>query len=111
MKLKEIEIDFKGIKKIKTMHSVLKKIFGFPKFYGENAHALIDCLSSLRFPEDGMTKINIGEKESLLIKLKNINQDSRKAITLLITVVGDVNQRELEKGNTPSIFLLPIGDD
>ncbi|EMH4164457.1 barstar family protein [Pluralibacter gergoviae] len=41
----EIEDDF---------HNEMKILFGFHDFYGKNTHALIDCLTSLRYPEDGM---------------------------------------------------------
>lgn len=48
------------------MHEYLKKEFGFPDFYGANVNALIDCWTSLRFPEDGMVEITIEDNEVII---------------------------------------------
>ena len=105
MKTRHLEIDFAGIKQPSEMHILLKDIFGFPEFYGSNVHALIDCLSSLRYPKDGMTKVTIEVNEILLIRIKNISKTSESVITHFIIAIESANSRQIRIGNSPSIHL------
>lgn len=99
------EIDFSDIKKIEDMHELLMKKFGFPDFYGKNIHALIDCLSSLRYPEDGMTSITLKKDETLLLIIKNISETSRDVIVDFIIAIEAVNQRNINIGSPVSVLL------
>lgn len=44
--MEKIILDFTGCKFLGEIHTVLKKSFGFPDYYGENLDALWDCLKS-----------------------------------------------------------------
>jgi RNAse (barnase) inhibitor barstar len=48
---------------LEEIHEASAQVFGFPDFYGKNVNALIDCWSSLRFPEDEMTNIIVAKDE------------------------------------------------
>ncbi|MEM9528218.1 MAG: barstar family protein, partial [Bacteroidota bacterium] len=61
----EIILDFLEIHSEEELHKELALIFGFPDFYGNNIHALIDCWSSLRFPQDQMSKICLDRDQAL----------------------------------------------
>ncbi len=106
--MKELTIDIGEIKQIGELHDILKETFGFPHFYGKNVHALIDCLSSLRYPEDEMTKITLDIDESLYFKLENTSKSSKEVIIELLTAISNVNRRQINIGNTPSILFIPM---
>lgn len=99
------EIDFLDVKNLENMHELLMRKFGFPDFYGRNIHALIECLSSLRYPEDGMTSINLKKNEILLLTIKNIAETSRDVIVDFIIAIEAVNQRQIDIGSPISILL------
>ena len=42
-----------------SFHSVCKRLFGFPDFYGRNMDAWIDCMTSLDNPRDGLTAVTV----------------------------------------------------
>jgi hypothetical protein len=66
----------------------------------------IDCLTSLRIPEEGMTSINIKQNEYILLEVNNINQlpDNLKHDFLLS--IQEVNSRSILFGEKASILLL-----
>lgn len=94
---KRLSIDFSKIKTIDDFHYEMKETFGFPDFYGKNIHALIDCLSSLRFPGDGMTKIHIDMNETLIIEAINFSSLEEEIIKNFIFSIEAVNQRSILK--------------
>jgi RNAse (barnase) inhibitor barstar len=89
----ELELDFSGISTIREIHLYLKEIFGFPDFYGKNIHALIDCLSSLRSPEDGMVSINIEKNQFLLLRIRNV--PDLEIFHMVLLAIEEVNKRHL----------------
>lgn len=76
MELIKLSIDFSNVKTVDDFHTKMKELFGFPDFYGRNYNAFIDCLSSLRFPEDRMTTVHIVKSECILLMIYNINSIS-----------------------------------
>lgn len=107
MMMKKLFIDFSKIKNIDEFHDEMKLIFGFPEFYGRNARALIDCLTSLRYPEDGMTKINIDKDSVILLEVSNIKytKNENELVNILLSSVQYVNYRCEYMGDKPSIYL------
>jgi len=106
VKFKEIEIDFSTINNIEEMHIVLQEKFGFPHFYGKNLNALIDCLSSLRYPEDKMSSLFLDSpNEVLFLKTKKLSSKSIKVLQCLLLAIESVNSRYILKGQTPCIVL------
>src|SRR5436190_1216633 len=92
-KFKEIEINFTEIESLEDMHILLKEKFGFPEFYGKNVNALIDCLSSLRYPDDGMTLVNLELNEILYLKIKGLSNKSDLIINNFLISIESVNER------------------
>jgi len=105
MEIKELEIDLAGVRESNEMHLLFKTVFGFPEFYGKNIHALIDCLSSLRYPEDNMTKIVLDKDEVLLLKIKNLSRTAKVVLSDLIVAIENVNYRQIKVGNNPAIYI------
>ena len=58
--MKTVIIDCKKLKGHKRAHGYLKKVFGFPEYYGGNLDALYDCLT-----EVGECKVVLKNRESL----------------------------------------------
>jgi hypothetical protein len=46
-----------------------KETLGFPEFYGANMDAWIDCMSSLRDPSSGMSRVTVEPDEMLSLEL------------------------------------------
>ncbi len=102
---KSIYIDFKEITELSDLHEKLKVELGFPDFYGMNVNALIDCLQSMRFPEEGMSNVVLGEEEVLTLELKNFSNAKMLLLNSLLVAVEAVNQREMDRNRKHSIVL------
>lgn len=106
--MKKIELNFANTRNSEQMHQQLKEKFAFPDFYGANGNALIDCLSSLRHPEDGMSKLILQPDEILILECRGLSFKKNTFLSELIAVVSAVNEREISKGNKPSLFICPV---
>ncbi|MBU5926326.1 barstar family protein [Enterobacter sichuanensis] len=106
MKVITLSIDFKEINDVTEFHNRVKQLFGFPDFYGNNFHAFIDCLTSLRFPEEGMTSLNLKKDEFLLLKISNINNLDEELKHDFLLSIQEVNNRSILFGEEPTILLL-----
>jgi len=106
--MKKIELNFAHIRTPEQMHQLLKEEFGFPDFYGANSHALIDCLSSLRYPEDRISEITLQQDEILILECRGLAFKKDTFLRELIAAVSAVNEREVFKGNEPSLFICPV---
>lgn len=62
-----VKIECKNIHDRDSFHDEFMRVFGFPDFYGRNLNAWIDCMSSLAFPEDEMSKIHCEKGKTLTI--------------------------------------------
>ena len=108
MKLKKLSVDFRQVQNLEEMHNALAKIFDFPDFYGKNVNALIDCWSSLRYPENGMVGVSIDKDESLLLEVKAMSRLDPIMMNHFVNAVEGVNERSMEEwGQQPLILLLP----
>ncbi|MEN0579811.1 Barstar (barnase inhibitor) [Phytobacter palmae] len=106
MKMINLSVNFNDINSHSEFHEKFKRLFGFPDFYGKNFHAFIDCLTSLRIPEDGMTTVNIQQDEYILLEVIDINhlQDDLKHDFLL--AIQEINNRCTLLGEKASLLLL-----
>ena len=111
MKMVRLVIDFLKIKTVDNFHDEMKKLFGFPDFYGRNIHALIDCLTSLRYPEDGMTSVNIDKNSAVLLEVRNLDYTKYDLIEMLFSSVQYVNFRCKYMEDEPLIFIYLIQSD
>ena len=90
------------------MHNELAKVFDFPDFYGKNVNALIDCWSSLRFPEDKMSGIIAEKDEVILLTVKRMSHMDQLMMNHFTIAVENVNRFSIERMGLPLIFLLPV---
>ncbi|MCM0340387.1 barstar family protein [Bacteroides fragilis] len=102
--VKKITLDLKN-QTIEDFHKEIKQKLGFPDFYGANVNALIDCMSSMRFPEERMSNITLDKDEILIIECKGLSQSNIVVLNNFLISIEHVNQRELKRGNSPSIYL------
>jgi RNAse (barnase) inhibitor barstar len=78
MKIKTtIYLDFSEINNVLQLYEALANEIGFIDGYGKNHDAVIDCLFGLRYPEEGMTKVNIDMSERIVFQTKNITSAPR----------------------------------
>src|SRR3569832_2556165 len=66
-----------------SFHRESRQKFGFPDFYGNNMDAWIDCLSSLREPDSGMTSFALASDEILRITVDHSAALRKKSPQLL----------------------------
>lgn len=99
-------IDFVKIKSIDDFYDEMTRVFGFPAFFGRNGNAFIDCLFSLRYPQDEMTAIHIRKDEYIIMELVNFSSASQNVKDTLIISIEFVSMKCKEKGQEPSILLL-----
>ena len=106
MKYKTIQIDCNDMSE-KGLNKTMKELLGFPDFYGMNWDAMLDCLSYMRYPHEQMTELTLEEDETLIIYCKNLPK-AKFDIPIFIDVIDAVNEREMNDGHSPQIFLCPI---
>lgn len=99
-------IDFYKVKTMDDFYDQLSDKLGFPDYFGRNGDALIDCLFSLRYPQDEMTSIHVSSDEYLLLELRGFSSVEQKIKDTLITCIEFVSKKCKEKGQSPSIVLL-----
>lgn len=87
------------------MHKILIIAFGFPDFYGKNVNALIDCWSSLRFPEDEMTGFTIAKDEQIMLRVKDLSGMTQLIMNHFLYSVESVNELSFDRRGTPLIVL------
>lgn len=91
---KSVALDLGGMTTTAQLHSALNAAFGFPHFYGGNYPALIDCLSSLRYPDDGMSDLVLDSLEdSLELRVVGADSCSEDVLRTLLSAVTAVNHR------------------
>jgi RNAse (barnase) inhibitor barstar len=101
-----IRIDGAKIADAKTLHAELASIFGFPKSYGKNLDALVDCLTELDNPKTKMTKITVPTGQVATLVIENADAFRAKAkdeFHSLVEAIAFVNHRRMLKGQ-PSVL-------
>jgi len=92
-----------------SFHRESRQKFGFPDFYGNNMDAWIDCLSSLREPDSGMTSFALASDEILRITVDHsaaLRKKSPQILTALEECTAEVNTRYVEHGEKPALMLV-----
>lgn len=105
---KTITLNFSSIKTIEELYDELAINLGFPDFFGRNVDAVIDCMFGVRYPEEGMTKVNISEDGYLSLNIKNFSSADIKLKDLIVYIVEFVNYKYHFKGLEPAILLCLI---
>lgn len=106
---RSIDLDFTSVRNTPQLHQYLAQVFGFPSFYGANAHALIDCLSSLRLPEDPMTGWTLEPHQALVVNVRNLFSTPREVSNDFLVAMGAVNNKCRAMGQPPLVYLMLHG--
>ncbi|AYG99818.1 barstar family protein [Pectobacterium parmentieri] len=102
---KSIFLDFSSISNLDELYDELALQFGFPDFFGRNIDAVIDCIFGVRYPDEGMTKINISGSGCLSLNIRNFSSADVKLKDSVIYIVEFVNYKYQFKGLEPAILL------
>ena len=108
MRYKQLVVDCGEITDEASFHDVFARTLGFPKFYGRNMNAWIDCLTSIDAPADGMTTVHAPDGGALVLDLKerrNFAARCPAVYAALIECSAFVNWRRIEAGQTPVLVL------
>jgi hypothetical protein len=91
---KSVAVDLGGMSTTAQLHTALSAAFGFPRFYGGNYPALVDCWSSLRYPDDGMSELVLDSLEdSIELRVAGADSCSEDVLHTLLSAVTAVNHR------------------
>ncbi len=103
--MKIVSVDCNKISDWKEFHSMFKKAFGFPDFYGNNMNAWVDCMTCL---DDEFPTVQIEEGASLTLELKNVRPFKKRCPEIyeaLIDSAAFVNWRRIDIGQKPILML------
>ena len=92
-----------------TFHTVSERVFGFPKWYGRNMDAWLDCMSCVGDADAGRTCISLAPGELLLIMVPEAESFRERAPDVFahfIDCTGFANRRFIDAGGPPRIALL-----
>ena len=101
-----IRLETQGIAERSSFHAAFAELFGFPDFYGANMDAWIDCMSYLREPAAGMSRVQLRADEQVIIEVADTAAFRRRCPELFASLVecaAFVNQRYLDQGERPAI--------
>jgi hypothetical protein len=106
-----LKLDLTETSDLSDMHHRLAKVFGFPEFYGKNYPALVDCLSSLRYPEDGMTSVALAsDSEVIELQVRGLASCNKDILSIFLSAIETANDRLIQKALSPAIYLLLTRD-
>ena len=103
-----VRLDCSRITDWDSFHSAFAEAFGFPKFYGRNMNAWIDCLSYLDDPGSEMTRITMPPCGVVTLHLEGIVEFAARCpeqYAALVECSAFVNWRRTSNGN-PAILAL-----
>lgn len=96
-----------------SFHSVFQAALGFPDFYGRNMDVWNDCMTYIDDPPGGMSTACVAPGELIALRIDNAAEFQRRCpeqYDALIECTAFVNCRRRERGGTPVLTLLLIGD-
>lgn len=92
------------------LHAALSAVFGFPHFYGGNYPALVDCWSSLRYPDDQMSELVLDSLEDCVeLRVAGAGSCSEDVLHTLLSAVTAVNHRAKLNG-LDDVILVELTD-
>ncbi|KIQ06167.1 barstar family protein [Pseudomonas fulva] len=103
-----VTVDADLITDWRTFHEVFVEAFGFPKFYGHNMDAWVDCLSYLDDPNAEMTTVHVQPGHTLSLVVDNARDLKRRCPELfeaLVECTAFVNWRVVTTGGSPLLAL------
>jgi len=103
-----VRIDTRSIVDWPTFHSAFAEALGFPKFYGRNMNAWIDCMTYVDDSSAGMSAVTVPPGEVLTLEIEDVTSFSLRCpeqFESLIDCAAFVNWRRLEQGE-PAVLAL-----
>lgn len=103
-----VKLDTGRITNWDTFHDVFAELFGFPKFYGRNMAAWIDCMSDLASPLWDMTTVKAPPGGVLVLQLEGVDDFVRRCpeqYEAIVECAAFVNWRNLEVGGRAVLAL------
>ena len=92
-----VTIDGRRLTNLPAMHVELARAFGFPDYYGANLDALLDCLSSLDAPDDGLSTVHVGAGGLVVLAIDHAEAAAAAVFATLCDVVAAANLRVRER--------------
>lgn len=101
-------LDFARVTRWDEYHDALVAAFGLPSFYGRNGHALLDCLSSLRDADAGMSQVVVAPGEVVLVQVDGLAAMPREMRESFIMTLELLSERCAAREQSSSIVLVII---
>jgi hypothetical protein len=108
--MQAIKLDTRPIVDWATFHNVFASVFGFPRFYGRNLNAWIDCMTWLDAPSAGMTRLHAPAGGVVVLELDDVDEFARRCpeqYQAIIECAAFVNWRKNQMGE-PAVLALSV---
>ncbi len=103
-----IRLDFTRVTSWDEYHDAFVAAFGLPAFYGRNGHALLDCLSSRRDPDAGMSRVVVAPGEVVLVRVDGLAAMPRELRESFIMTLEVLSERGAARKQSSPIVLVII---
>ena len=103
-----VKIDTRQITDWDSFDNVFTEAFGFPEWYGRNMNAWIDCMSSLDYPDDGLSEIKCQVGDVVVLQLEHADTFAARAPAIfqeLLDCSASVNLGRVERGHQAILAL------
>ncbi|MFV0292131.1 MAG: barstar family protein [Paracoccus sp. (in: a-proteobacteria)] len=100
----ELVLDLHAVNSLEDFQKLSSALFGFPDFYGNNMRAWVDCVRSIRDPDEGLTKFFVKKNEILVLKIVGFNHIEKNVpelVNLLFWAIAACNASEAYIGRPP----------
>ena len=104
-----IKLETKSITDWESFHSVCAKTLGFPRYYGRNMDAWIDCMTYLDDVDAGMTSVTVAPGELFHLEVMDsadFQERLSEIFQAFIKCATFVNRRRAEQGECPVLALI-----
>lgn len=102
-----VHIPTRQIRDWDSFHTVFADVLGFPKFYGRNMNAWIDCLTYAD-EDDGMRSVTVAPGQVLTLQLDEVEAFAARCPEQYAAIIEGsafVNWRRIEVGDPPVLAL------
>ncbi|MEW6538540.1 MAG: barstar family protein [Pseudomonadota bacterium] len=103
--LQAVQIDGGKIVDWDSLHDEFASVLGFPKFYGRNGDAWIDCMSSL---DTDFSSVRVAPGQMLLVEIGGADLLADRApdiLNFIYDASAFVNGRRIEVGQPPILLI------
>jgi len=103
-----VSIDTSKIDDWDSFHTDFAETFGFFDGYGRNINAWIDCMSSLDYPDDGLSEVKCQVGEVVVLQLEHADTFAARAPEMFqefLDCAAFVNWRRIERNELAILAL------